>query len=99
MNPVDESVIYSLAVTSGNQYYFNATSWDGTSGARWRLVDDSGNVLFNSSLSEDSSLLTASSTGTYYLIVEGDVAETATTARALDSPSRTMVVSRVALQP
>ncbi|MCA9039548.1 MAG: hypothetical protein KDA65_04295, partial [Planctomycetaceae bacterium] len=84
VNPVDESVVYSLAVTSGNQYYFNATSWDGTSGARWRLVDDSGNVLFDSALSDDQDLLTASSTGTYYLIVEGDVAETASTARSFD---------------
>jgi len=65
LNPVDGSLVYSLAVTSGNRYYFDAASWNGDSNARWRLVDSSGNVLFNNSLSSDQDLVTASSTDTY----------------------------------
>ncbi|MEZ6048635.1 MAG: hypothetical protein R3C11_24270 [Planctomycetaceae bacterium] len=82
IDPVTESAVYSLSATAGHQYYFNATSWNGTSGARWRLVDASGTVLFDASMNDDHDLITTSSTGTYYLIVEGDVQETATTARS-----------------
>jgi len=65
LDPVTESNVYALSVTAGNQYYFDAESWDGDSNARWRLVDDTGSVLFVTSLDEDQDLITAAGTGTY----------------------------------
>ncbi|QDT46981.1 tRNA(Glu)-specific nuclease WapA precursor [Symmachiella dynata] len=79
LDPATDSLVYELSATAGDRYYFNSQSSSLPAGAQWRLIDPSGTELFSQSLSEDHDPLTTSSTGTYYLVVDGDVADTAST--------------------
>jgi hypothetical protein len=62
-------------------------------GIRWRLVDTSGTTVFEQSLKDDHDLVTATATGTYYLVIDGDPADTA------GSRSYSFVVENLGAEP
>ncbi|QDU42483.1 tRNA nuclease WapA precursor [Symmachiella dynata] len=72
LDPVGESVGYTVTISTAARYDFTAESWDGSAAARWRLVDDTGTEVFNALLSETQSLVSLA-VGDYVLIIDGDV--------------------------
>lgn len=79
LNPATSSAVYELSATAGDRFYFDAQTTGAPAGARWRLIDPAGTVLFNQALGDDQDVITAAATGTHYLLIDGDVADTAAT--------------------
>ncbi|HLF95978.1 MAG TPA: CARDB domain-containing protein, partial [Methylococcaceae bacterium] len=79
LNPASETDLYRFAANAGDQYYFDQQSLSGGQ-ASWRLLDPWGRVVFGpSDLAGDIGPVTLGYTGTYTLLVEGNVAATGTT--------------------
>ncbi|MCA9078376.1 MAG: putative Ig domain-containing protein [Planctomycetaceae bacterium] len=78
LDPASESHVYSLAVAAGDKFSFDSQSWNGSAAGRWKLVDPNGYVLFDEALSDDHGTRELHVSGTYFLLIEGDDADTGT---------------------
>lgn len=76
LDPANQTDVYSFAPSSSGEYYFDAVAWSGWSGARWRLVDAGGKVLFSDALSTDQAHVELTAGKTYRLLIEGDLSDT-----------------------
>jgi hypothetical protein len=74
--PANTSVAYQFSGDAGERFAFDAISWNGSSAARWRLLNESGYVVFDELLTDDVSTFALPETGTYTLLIEGDIADT-----------------------
>ncbi|HEV3341679.1 MAG TPA: putative Ig domain-containing protein, partial [Pirellulales bacterium] len=76
LNPANSTNLYQFTANAGDQYTFLS----GTSfvNATWRLLDPYGNVLFQLALDTSSAKLNLIATGTYSLLIEGNIALTGT---------------------
>jgi len=77
LNPANSTNFYQFAGSAGQTLYFADVS-SGSIQAGWRLVDPYGNVVFDSSLDTDAGRVNLLATGTYTLLVEGNISETGT---------------------
>jgi RHS repeat-associated protein len=75
LNPANSTNMYEFSATAGQSFYFAGFTSD-TSFANWRLIDPFGNVLFSTFFRNDGGRLDLTSTGTYTLLVEGNIAAT-----------------------
>jgi RHS repeat-associated protein len=75
LSPGDSTTVYDFQASAGSAYYF--ASQQGGSPDYWRLIDPYGNLLFADLLSTDGGRLTLTATGTYTLLVEGSIGNTA----------------------
>lgn len=79
LNPANSSKFYEFNATAGQSYYFARLSGTGGSnGDRWRLIDPFGNLVFSDGLSVDKGRFTLNTTGTYTILVEGQITDTGT---------------------
>jgi RHS repeat-associated protein len=78
LNPANSTNLYQLMANAGDEYAFVRLGGSGTPSAAWKLVDPYGNVLFNAGLKTSEGPLTLLATGTYYLLIEGGIADTGT---------------------
>src|SRR4029077_249102 len=76
LDPANSTNLYRFTASAGDQYTFLRQGGSGAPNASWRLIDPYGNVLFNNALRTSSALLTLPATGTYSLLVEGNIADT-----------------------
>jgi RHS repeat-associated protein len=77
LNPANSTDLYQFSVTAGQPVYFAHLS-GGTANTEWRLIDPSGNMLFNTRFATDGGRLTLEAGGTYTVLIEGDIADTGT---------------------
>ena len=73
-----ETDAYSFAANAGDKFVFDSLTSPAHAGARWRLVDSAGAVLFAQPLTDDQPELTLAAAGTYYLLIEGSDQDTST---------------------
>ncbi|PHR92220.1 MAG: hypothetical protein COA78_33630, partial [Blastopirellula sp.] len=74
LTPSNETDLYRAYANAGDQIYFDVQANDSINNGRWRLIDPFGNELFNLNFA-DIDTQTVPVTGTYTLLVEGDVSE------------------------
>src|SRR6266568_3411557 len=74
LSPAKETDLYSLAVNSGDQFFFDSLSATGGE-TYWRLLDPYGEVVFDRTAmtAADPGLKSLNYTGTYLLLIEGRV--------------------------
>jgi hypothetical protein len=73
LSPGNETDLYRFTVTEGARVFFDAQTFTGVT---WRLIGPFGNQLFGSAGDVDTLTLRA---GTYILLVEGNITNSATT--------------------
>ncbi len=80
LTPANGTDLYRFDATAGDSFYFDVQTRTGASNARWRLIDPLGAELFHTSFTgsspSDVDTLTLSQTGTYTLLLEGNIADT-----------------------
>jgi len=75
LNPANETDIYRFNATAGDQYYFDSQQLSNT--AYWRLLNPYGQVVFDiKNMWDDIGPITLAETGSYTLLVEGDISST-----------------------
>ncbi|WP_442506615.1 hypothetical protein SH528x_005469 [Novipirellula sp. SH528] len=74
LNPATETDIYSLAVNAGDKFSF-ATATASPMNATWRLLDPLGRTVFNSGLGTSQLAVDLTMTGTYSLLIEGNISD------------------------
>ena len=78
LNPGTETNLYQFTANAGDLFYFQHQSLSGaTSSTEWRLLDRYDHTVFATSLSNDVGTRALSSTGTYTLLIEGGIGNTA----------------------
>ena len=78
LNPGNETNLYHFSANAGDQFYFQKQSLTGaTSSTEWRLLDAYDHTIFANSLASDVNTTAMPSTGTYTLLIEGGVGNTA----------------------
>ncbi len=77
LSPANSTAIYHFDGVAGEQYYFDIQSKVGINGARWRLIDPFGAVLFAGpfTTSSDVDTLTLAASGMYTLLIEGALSD------------------------
>jgi RHS repeat-associated protein len=75
--PGNETDLYRFDASAGEELFFDAQARSGLTNARWMLVDAYGNVLFNSSLGQDVDTIKFDLSGTYALLIQGGITDTA----------------------
>src|SRR5262249_44476009 len=75
--PANSTNLYRFTANAGDQFFFDVVSQSGLSNAQWRLLDPYTNLLFNSFF-VDVNTLGLPVTGTYTLLVEGNLISTGT---------------------
>ncbi|MEZ6044196.1 MAG: hypothetical protein R3C11_01150 [Planctomycetaceae bacterium] len=68
--------IYSFSATANDRLHLTMGDWTGSLDALWRVVDSTGSVVTSDSLGSGAGNVTLTAGGTYYLLIEGDSAET-----------------------
>jgi ELWxxDGT repeat protein len=76
LNPGNETDVYRFAVTAGDRFYFDAQTLLST--VNWYLIDPVGGQQFGVGASLDVDTITLGLTGTYSLLIEGQVGNGAT---------------------
>jgi RHS repeat-associated protein len=79
LSPGNESDLYAFAAAAGDRFFFDVVARTGQ-GARWRLIDPFGSVIFNDSFDSAANLvdtLSIAQPGAYRLLVEGLIGATA----------------------
>jgi hypothetical protein len=75
LNPSNETDLFKFTTTAGSLFYFDDRARTGAPGARWRLIDPNGHLVFNNinfgDVNGDVDTLALPLTGTYTLLVEG----------------------------
>src|SRR5439155_4209479 len=75
LSPANETDAVKFTANAGDQFYFDVQARTGGGNARWRLIDPSGNFVFNNlgfgDVNSDVDTLTMPLTGTYTLLLEG----------------------------
>ena len=85
LNPASETDLLRFTASGGSggdQFFFDVQAKSGAPGARWRLIDPYGNILFNTgftSIGSDVDTLTLAQPGSYTLLVEGRIVDTGST--------------------
>jgi RHS repeat-associated protein len=77
LNPANSTTAYQFSATAGSSYYFAHIS-DSSGNTYWRLIDPFGNVLYATTLGADGGRLTLTATGTYTVLIEGNIGDTGT---------------------
>jgi RHS repeat-associated protein len=75
--PADETDLYRFDAAAGDRFSFNVQARTGAPNATWRLLDPYGNVLFNTGFASVATL-TLPQPGSYTLLIEGRLGDTAT---------------------
>jgi hypothetical protein len=75
LNPGDSTNIYKFSANAADLVYFDAQTLSGSSNTYWRLIDPNGNQVWFASFA-DVSTQVLGFTGTYTLLVEGDIGNT-----------------------
>ncbi|MEZ6044194.1 MAG: hypothetical protein R3C11_01140 [Planctomycetaceae bacterium] len=78
LSPATSSLAYQFQAANGESFDFEAVGYTGSSSASWKLVDSSGTILFDNAITTDESGLTVSSTGSFWLLIDGDPADSTT---------------------
>jgi RHS repeat-associated protein len=79
LNPANSTNFYQFNASAGQSFYFAQLSSSGGSGFTWwRLIDPYGNVLFSNVLSTDGGRVNFTASGTYTVLVEGNISDTGT---------------------
>ena len=76
LSPAVSTSFYQFIASAGQSYYFARLASSGSTNDGWRLVDPLGNVVFDSPLNTDPGRFTLALSGTYTLLVEGQIADT-----------------------
>jgi hypothetical protein len=76
LNPANSTNLYQFNAVAGQSFYFAALSANGS--GRWRLIDPYGNVLSDNALGIDGGRLTLTASGTYTVLIEGNITDTGT---------------------
>src|SRR3546814_3317090 len=71
LTPANSTAAYKFAANAGERFFFDALS--AVNGVRWRLIDPSGNLVFNQTTLTDNDGQLLDYTGTYTLLIEGVV--------------------------
>ena len=78
LDPGSETDAYQFTALAGDRFYFDAQSYSGTYNDYWRLLDPYGGVVFGPSyFPYDVDVLTLNFNGTYTLLLEGYVYDSA----------------------
>jgi hypothetical protein len=100
LSPGNSTNFHQFTAKAGDSYYFESLKIPfalGTSSndVQWRLVDPYGNILFNANIGTDAGRVTLPAAGTYTLLVEGAIRNTADSGYALrvDQPQVEVVPS------
>ena len=72
----NQTDIYRFDANAGDLFYLDVVGTSDSRGATYRIVNEFGGVVFNSSRLEDRDTFEVSLTGTYTLLVEGGIANT-----------------------
>ncbi|MAT15363.1 MAG: hypothetical protein CMJ46_08850, partial [Planctomyces sp.] len=78
LSPAGSSLAYQFQAGNGESYDFEAIGYSGSSSASWKLVNSSGTILFDNAITADETGLTISTTGSFWLLIDGDVADSTT---------------------
>ncbi|GAB5443698.1 MAG: hypothetical protein Fues2KO_40470 [Fuerstiella sp.] len=76
LDPGNESLLYRLNATAGDDFSFESVS-AGNGNAYYRLVDPFGRTVFTRAITGDQDNVLLDTTGTYTLLVEGRITATA----------------------
>ncbi|MHB8861524.1 MAG: putative Ig domain-containing protein [Pirellulaceae bacterium] len=76
LDPAAETDLYRFTAAAGDQFFFDVQARSGATGARWRLVDPFGSILFNTGFNADVSTLSLTQPGIYTLLLEGFIFDT-----------------------
>jgi len=77
-DPANETDLYRFTASAGDRFYFDTLARTNAGNDRWRLVDPFGNILFVGFFTgADVDVITVAQSGTYTLLVEGGVANSA----------------------
>jgi RHS repeat-associated protein len=80
LSPANETDLYRFDAMAGDSFYFDVQARTGASNASWRLIDPLGaeffHTTFNNITSSDVDTLTLGQTGTYTLMIEGNILDT-----------------------
>jgi RHS repeat-associated protein len=85
LNPGNSTDLYQFNAAVGTSFYFAQLTGGAASGAWWRLIDPYGNVLFSTSMANDAGRLTLGVAGTYTLLAEGQIGQTAPVAYSFNA--------------
>src|SRR5262249_38216210 len=73
----NETDLYRFSASAGDRLFFDFLGKTGMPNAFWRLLDPYGNQLFFNFFNADVDVQTLGASGSYTLLVEGAVADTA----------------------
>src|SRR3546814_15570194 len=73
LTPANATAAYRFAAEAGETFVFDAIA--ARAGVRWRLIDPFGNMVFNQRTLTDIDGQTLEFTGTYTLLLEGEVGQ------------------------
>lgn len=73
LNPGNRADMYQFSAAAGQSFYFAHLSGNGPT---WRLIDPVGTTLFNTSFSNDGGRMTLGVSGTYTVLIDGDITST-----------------------
>lgn len=76
LDPANESMLYRFDAVEGEAFTFESEQIDGPRNARWRLVDPFGRIVFSTGLQTDVLRQRLEFTGSYTLLVEGQINDT-----------------------
>lgn len=68
--------VYSFTAAASDRFLWNVSTYDGPSGGHWRLLDPSADVVAGGSLGGAQTAVDLTASGSYTLLVEGDIADT-----------------------
>lgn len=80
LNPANSTNFYQFSANAGDQYTFTPQGSIGS----WRLIDPYGNVLVNAGLTTKEGPLTLAATGSYFILVEGQINATGSATYSLN---------------
>ena len=85
LSPANSTNLYQFTATAGDQYNFIRQAATGAPNASWRLLDPYGNLLFNSTFTSNNGPITLPATGSYYLLVEGNIGDTGSASYTIEA--------------
>src|SRR5262249_7092313 len=78
LTPSNGTDLYKFTAAANQEFFFNSQGVTGTGSAFWKLIDPFGNLVFAATnLATDVDSMTLAQPGTYTLLVEGSVVNTA----------------------